>query len=189
YAADLSSLHLLGLLDDDDRLRIRSALPNLIVARAAVDDALLTLDHLRGVAAATYIASLAPDGTIERTTLSPVQQAVLREQAETLEQLTARAQARYPSTPGDAAASTMTLAAEHGLILWCDDVHLLQKPAPRSVGAPVRARPACAAGPGGGCGHSCTLRLCSAARPQTWPASKMTGSVWLAGGQGDPWLP
>ena len=59
----------------------------------------------------------------------------------------------------------------------------------RSVGAPVPARPACDVGPGGGCGHSCTLRLCSAARPRTWLASKMTGSVWLAGGQGDPWLP
>ena len=59
----------------------------------------------------------------------------------------------------------------------------------RSVGAPVPARPACDVGPGGGCGHSCTLRLCSAARPRTWSASKMTGSVWLAGGQGDPWLP
>jgi hypothetical protein len=123
-AADLSSLHLLGLLEDEDRLRIRSALPSLIVARAAVNDALLTRDHLRGTAAATYTASLAPDGTIERTTLSPVQQAVLREQAETLEQLTARAQAAYPSTPGDAAASTVTLAAEHGLTLWCDDIHL-----------------------------------------------------------------
>jgi hypothetical protein len=51
--ADLSSLHLLGLLDRDDRLRVRAKLPTLIVARAAVDDALLTRDNLRGVAAAT----------------------------------------------------------------------------------------------------------------------------------------
>jgi hypothetical protein len=62
--ADLSSLHLLGLLDRDDRLRIRAKLPSLIVARAAVDDALLTRDNLRGVAAATYTASLTSDGTI-----------------------------------------------------------------------------------------------------------------------------
>jgi Domain of unknown function (DUF4365) len=126
-AADLSSLHLLGLLEDDDRLRIRSALPSLIVARAAVDDALLTRDHVRGIAAATYTASLAADGTIERTTLTTVQQALLRGQAETLEQLTVSVDARYPSTPGDAAASTMTLATEHELALWCDDAHLLQK--------------------------------------------------------------
>jgi hypothetical protein len=44
-------------------------------------------------------------------------------------------------------------------------------------GAPVRARPACDVGPGSGCGHSCTFRLCSAARPPTWTASKMTGGV------------
>lgn len=130
--ADLSSLHLLGLLDDDDRLRVRAALPHLIVTRAVVDDTLLTRDHLRGVAAATYTASLAPDGTIERTTLTAVQQALLRGQAETLEQLADSAQTLYPSTPGDAAASTLTLASEQALTLWCDDTYLVQKA--RAVG-------------------------------------------------------
>jgi len=125
-AADLPSLHLLGLLDEDDRLRVRAKLPNLIVARAAVDDALLTRDHLRGVAAATYIASLASDGTIERTTLTAVQQALLRGQSESLERLTSAADVRYPRTPGDAAASTLSLAAEHGLAVWCDDARGLQ---------------------------------------------------------------
>jgi hypothetical protein len=133
--ADLSSLHLLGLLEDNDRLRIRSALPNLIVARAAVDDALLTRDHVRGIAAATYTASLAADGTIERTTLTAVQQALLRGQAETLEQFTVSADSRYPSTPGDAAANTITLATEHELALWCDDTHLAQKA--RAAGTPA----------------------------------------------------
>jgi hypothetical protein len=126
-AADLSSLHLLGLLGDDDRLRIRSALPRLIVARAAVDDALLTREHARGTEAATYTASLAADGTIERTVLTVVQQALLRGQAETLERAAVSADVRYPRAPGDAVASTLALAAEHGLALWCDDARLVQK--------------------------------------------------------------
>lgn len=83
-AADLSSLHLLRLLNDDDRLRIRAALPSLSIARAAVDDTVLTRDHMRGTSVATYTASLAADGTIERTTLTATQQALLRGQAETL---------------------------------------------------------------------------------------------------------
>ena len=125
--ADLSSLHLLGLLGDDDRLRIRSALPRLIAARPAVDDALLTRDHARGTEAATYTASLAADGTIERTVLTAVQQALLRGQAETLERMTVSADVRYPPAPSDAVASTLALAAEHELALWCDDVHVVQK--------------------------------------------------------------
>ncbi len=125
--ADLSSLHLLGLLDRDDRLRIRAKLPSLIVTRAAVDDALLTRDNLRGVAAATYTASLTPDGTIERTTLTAIQKALLREESEALERLASAADVRYPGTPGDAAASARSLAAENGLALWCDDTCGLQK--------------------------------------------------------------
>jgi len=126
-AADLSSLHLLSLLEDDDRLRIRSALPRLTVARQAVDDALLTRDHTRVLAAGTYTASLSADGTIERTPLTADQQVLLLVQAETLEAAAASAEARYPGTPGDAAASVITLAREHHLVLWCDDIVLRQK--------------------------------------------------------------
>ena len=97
-AADLSSLHLLGLLADDDRLRIRSALPSLTVARSAIDDALLTRDHVRNLSAATYTASLAPDGTIDRTTITTTEQALLRTRAETLETITAYAHARRPAS-------------------------------------------------------------------------------------------
>ena len=75
-------------------------MPSLIVARAAVDDAILTRDNLRGVAAATYTASLTPDGTIERTTLSAVQQALFRRESEALERLASSADVRYPGTPG-----------------------------------------------------------------------------------------
>ncbi len=78
---DLSSLHLLGLLPEDDRLLIRAALPDIVVAGAAVTDIVLTCDHMRGLAVATYTASLRADGTVERTTLTPGQQARLRQRA------------------------------------------------------------------------------------------------------------
>lgn len=126
-AADLSSLHLLGLLEDDDRLRIRSALPGLTVARSAIDDALLTRDHVRNLSAATYTASLAPDGTIDRTTITTTEQALLRTRAEALETITAAAQARRPSAPVAAAADTIAVARENQLSLWCDDIALRQK--------------------------------------------------------------
>ena len=126
-AVDLSSLHLLGLLEDDDRLQIRAALPSLTVARSTIDDALLTRDHVRGLTSATYTAFLAPDGTIHRTTLTPVEQALLRRQAENLEATAASAQARYPGTASDAAADTITVASQHQLPLWCDDISLRQK--------------------------------------------------------------
>jgi len=126
-AADLSSLHLLGLLEDDDRLRIRSALPSLTVARSAIDDSLLTRDHVRNFSAATYTASLAPDGTIDRTTITTTEQALLRTRAEALETITAAAQARRPSAPVAAAADTIAVARENQLPLWCDDIALRQK--------------------------------------------------------------
>ena len=126
-AADLSSLHLLGLLADDDRLRIRSALPSLTVARSAIDDALLTRDHVRNLSAATYTASLAPNGTIERTTITTTEQALLRTRAETLETITASAHASRPATPAGAATDAVAVARENQLPLWCDDIALRQK--------------------------------------------------------------
>jgi hypothetical protein len=127
--ADLSSLHLLGLLTDDDRLRIRSAVPasSVIVARSAVDDALLTRDHTRNLSAATYTASLAPDGTIDRTTLTPAEQALLLTQAEALETAASSAQARQPTITTGTAADTIAVARESQLPLWCDDNSLRQK--------------------------------------------------------------
>lgn len=126
-AADLSSLHLLGLLPDDDRLRIRSALPSLIVARSAIGDALLTRDHVRSLSAATYTASLAPDGTINRTTISTSEQAVLRTQAESLETITASARVLQPAAAPGAAAEAIAVARENQISLWCDDIALRQK--------------------------------------------------------------
>lgn len=126
-AADLSSLHVLGLLADDDRLRIRSALPSLTVARSAVDDALLTRDHVRNLSAATYTASLAPDGIIDRTTITTTEQGLLRTRAETLETITAAAHAGRPTTPVAAAADAIAVTRENQLPLWCDDIALRQK--------------------------------------------------------------
>jgi hypothetical protein len=114
-AADLSSLHLPGLLADDDRLRIRSALPSLTVARSAIDDALLTRDHVRNLSAATYTASLAPDGTIDRTAITTTEQALLRTRAETLETITESAHASRPATPAGAAADAVAVAVANQL--------------------------------------------------------------------------
>jgi hypothetical protein len=127
--ADLSSMYLLALLTDDDRLRIRSVLPRtaVIVARSAVDDALLTRDHARNLSAATYTASLAPDGSVERTTLTPAERVLLLTQAEALETAAASAQSRRPSPTADVAADTIAVARESQLPLWCDDIALRQK--------------------------------------------------------------
>jgi hypothetical protein len=134
-AADLSSLHLLGLLADDDRLRIRSALPHLTVARSAIDDALLTRDHVRNLSAATYTASLAPDGTIDRTTITATELALLRAHAETLETVAATAHVHRPAAPATVTADTIAVARESGLPLWCDDIALRQKA--RLAGVPA----------------------------------------------------
>lgn len=121
--ADLSSLHLLGLLDDDDRLRIRARIRTIIVARSAVLDATLTRDLMRALTIAAFTAALRPDGTVERTALTTLQQAALREQSEALEALAASLDVQSPTTRTDAAAA---LAKERGLPLWCDDTALRQ---------------------------------------------------------------
>ena len=126
-AAHLSSLHLLGLLDDDDRLRIRSALPSLTVARAAVDDALLTRDHVGGIAAATFTASLAANGTHRSAPRSPpLSRCCCSGKPNPRNHRGLRARA-VSSTPGDAAAGAIALAKEHQFALWCDDISFRQK--------------------------------------------------------------
>ncbi len=133
--ADLSSLYLLGLIAENDRLRIRSKLPDLIVARAAVMDAVLTRDQMRSLGISTYAVALRQDGTAERRALSPLQQTRLREQAETLETLTTSMEARSPALLRDAAADTVEVAAENTLSLWCDDIALRQRA--RAAGIPA----------------------------------------------------
>jgi hypothetical protein len=133
--ADLSALHLLGLICKDDRLHVRAAIPNMIAAHASVGDATLARDQLRGLAIATYTATLRPDGTVERSTLSPGEQAKLREQSEALEALAASLESRSPSNHDDAAADTIAVAKESGLALWCDDIALRQTA--RQAGVPA----------------------------------------------------
>jgi hypothetical protein len=99
----------------------------VIVARSAIDDALLTRDHTRNLSAATYTASLAPDGTIDRTTLTPTEQALLLTQAEALETAASSAQARRPAITTGTAADSIAIARERQLPLWCDDNSLRQK--------------------------------------------------------------
>jgi hypothetical protein len=125
--ADLSSLHLLGLLAEDDRLRIRSAMRTIVVARSAVLDATLTRDQMRGLAIAAFTAALRTNGTVERSTLTALQKAALRDQSEALEALAASLDVQSPSTRADAAADGIALAKERGLPLLCDDIALRQK--------------------------------------------------------------
>ena len=124
---DLSSLHLLALIADADRLRIRSGLQAMIVARSAVSDTVVTRDQMRGLAVSTYTAALRPDGSIERTTLTAVEQAALRERAAAPETIASSLDVRSPATRKDAAADAIAAAREGGLPLWCDDIALRQK--------------------------------------------------------------
>ncbi len=81
---------------------------------------------MRNLSAATYTASLAPDGTIDRTTITTTERALLRTRAETLETITASAHASRLATPAGAAADAIAVARENQLPLWCDDIALRQ---------------------------------------------------------------
>jgi len=134
-AVDLSSLHLLGLLADDDQLLIRAALPDMTTARSAVSDAVLTRDRMRALGISTYTAALRHDNSIERTTLTPAQHAALRDQAAALEASASSMMIRVPAAPQDAPADTIAIARECELPLWCDDMALRQQARLRRVPA------------------------------------------------------
>lgn len=124
---DLSSLHLLNLIDEDDRLRIRGTVRKFVVARSSVGDATLTRDQMRGLTMASHVAVLNSEGAVDRVTLTPMQQAALREQSEALETLAESCEVQSLDTHRDAAADTIALAKQSGLPLWCDDTALRQK--------------------------------------------------------------
>lgn len=131
---DLSSLHLLNLVPPQERIRLRSAIPDLVVALAAVTDTVNTRGTMRGLAIATFTASLQADGTIKRSTLSPTEQALLREQAEALETAASSLRAEGIDAPNlTAAEETIALARQHGIPLWCDDTALRQKARAHSI--------------------------------------------------------
>ena len=134
-AVDLSSLHLLGLLADVDRLLIRAALPDMTTARSAVTNAVLTRDKMRALGVSTYTAALRHDDTIEKTTLTPAQHAALRDQAAELELSASSIEIRAPAAVQDAPADTIAIAQEGGLPLWCDDIALRQQARLRGVPA------------------------------------------------------
>jgi hypothetical protein len=134
-ALDLSSLHLLGLLADGDRLLIRAALPDMTAARSAVSDAVLTRDKMRALGVSTYTAALRHDDSIEKTTLTPAQHAALRDQAAALEASASSMEIRVPAAPQDAPADTIAIALDDGLPLWCDDITLRQQARLRGVSA------------------------------------------------------
>ncbi|RAS57881.1 uncharacterized protein DUF4365 [Lentzea atacamensis] len=124
---DLSALHLLTLLDKDDRLRLKSAIPGLIASWGTVGDAVHTRANARGLAIATFVASLTADGTLERTRLSPAQQAILQEQAAELEHLASALIIEHADAEGlGAAGEAIDLARRHRRPLWCDDAVLRQ---------------------------------------------------------------
>ena len=131
---DLSSLHLLGLLDDD-RLLIKDAVPDMITARSAISDAVLTRDKLRALGVSTYTAALRPDNSIEKTSLTPAQHAALRDQAAALEATASTMEIRTPEAAQNAPADTLAIARESGLPLWCDDMALRQQARHRGVPA------------------------------------------------------
>ena len=125
--ADLSALHLLSLIDHDDRFRIRSALPKMMIALASVGDATLTRDQMRGLAIATYTAVLNPDGTIERTVLTRLSRQRCAISRRRSKRSRPPSESRFPASRGDAVADTMAIARESGLALWCDDMAMRQK--------------------------------------------------------------
>jgi Domain of unknown function (DUF4365) len=124
--ADLSSLHLLALLSNDDRVRIRSALPAITIAWPVVIDLIATREDIRNLTVATHTAVLNPDGTIARIPMDSAEQSMLRDQAEALETLASSLNSRRPGIREDAAADAITTAQETGLPLWCDDIALRQ---------------------------------------------------------------
>ncbi len=82
---------------------------------------------MRNLSAAAYTASLAPNGTIDRNTLSAEEKELMVTWAEALETAASSAQARQLATTADAAADAITVAQDSQLPLWCDDSALRQK--------------------------------------------------------------
>ena len=133
--ADLSSLHLLTLLGDDDRLRIITSLRRMLIARSSVTDATMTRERFREIDLSSYTAAILKDGTVQRSTLSLEQKQYLRESALALELIASQTESAHPSIRTDAPADTLALAEEQSEPLWCDDIALRQQARQRGVRA------------------------------------------------------
>lgn len=132
---DLSALHLSNVIGRQARLRLAARLIQLHLTRSAAEDALRTRDAMRSLAAATYTAGLEPDGSISRTILSITERAALNDQAESLEESVAAAEAHWLDEWTNPARDALELAVRIGLPLWCDDCALQQMARARGVGA------------------------------------------------------
>jgi hypothetical protein len=123
---DLSAIYLLDRLRNADRLLIRSAVRDAEITAGTVMDCARTREDMRGQGLATYTAALREDGTVERTTLTPLQREQLRERSELLESTASSFTLRRPQTHANAVDETLDLAIESQLTLWCDDSALRQ---------------------------------------------------------------
>jgi hypothetical protein len=130
---DQSSIHLMNLVPADDRRRIKAVLRDLIAASAVVNDATRTRERMRGLSVATYTATLNADGTIERTILNATEQALLREQADRLEDSAAAMNVDTHSNSEEPDEAGLELALRRELPLWCDDVATRQNARARRI--------------------------------------------------------
>lgn len=91
---------------------------------------------MRGLAIATYTATLRPDGTVERATLTLAgRRRCASNQKHSRHWRRRLNRGRSPAGRADAAADTIAVAREGGLALWCDDSALRQKARQAGVAA------------------------------------------------------
>lgn len=132
---DMSSLHLLNLIDHEDRLALRSAIRDLFIPATMANDAIRTRDAIHNTAVASQHLSLGADGQIERTSMSAVQRGWLREQAGLLEDAIRGLHPQAVSQPGGPLADAIALAADLKIAIWCDDAYGRQRARGRGVPA------------------------------------------------------
>lgn len=130
---DLSVLRILTMLPPKLRDDLCSALGELLIPASAVDDAVRTRDDIRTLAIASYTAALQADGSIEHSTLSPSQQAKLRDEAQALEALASSLSAVSCAGYAGPAAQAIELAKDHAAPLWCDDSAMRQQARGRTI--------------------------------------------------------
>ncbi|GLZ02395.1 DUF4365 domain-containing protein [Actinoplanes sp. NBRC 103695] len=130
---DMSSLHLLNLLEHEDQLTLRGAIRDLFIPVTTVNDAIRTSDAVRSTTVAFQHLSLKADGQIDRTTLSAVKRGWLREQAALLEEAIRGLQPRSIPQPSRAPADTIALGADLDVAMWCDDSYGRQQARGRGV--------------------------------------------------------
>ena len=130
---DLSVLRLLAMLPSDVADQLKAAVGPLTIPASAVADASRTRDDMRSLAVASYTATLQADGTIERTTLTAAQKAMLREYAEAIEH-SASSLTVVPVQPhATPTQHAIILAKQLQLPLWCDDSAARQAARARQV--------------------------------------------------------